>query len=254
MLEVRYPLGKQKYIAVYDDAVPADVCDRLAADFISNEQSFLPGETISGIMSDVKCSVDVRTENVPLEWWHSSLSQLDYEIHSSLTGVLAHYVEKIDTLHKAIYLKDSGYQLQRYHKNLGYYRPHVDSVPWSLQDNDRILAVVIYLNDVEVGGETEFVDWEIAVSARKGRVLVFPAIWTFKHAGLVPLSSDKFIISTFVTNDTEMKPDPVYEDPNSHIEGYIPPASVNTDGVMLIHNNRDAQQTGETHEARHRHD
>jgi hypothetical protein len=253
MLEVYYPLGKQKYVAVYDDVVPADVCDRLSAEFITNEQAFTPGRTISGIMSDVKCSVDLRTENAPLDWWHGSLSQLDYEIHTSLTGVLAHYVEKIDTLHKAIYLKDSGYQLQRYHQNLGYYRTHVDSVPWSLEDNDRILAVIVYLNDVEVGGETEFVDWEITVSAKKGRVLVFPATWTFRHAGLVPLSGDKFIISTFVTNDLNLKPDPINEDPNSHIEGYIPPVSYNTDGVMLIHNNRDISETGEPDEERHDH-
>ena len=253
MLEVYYPLERQKYIAVYDNAIPADVCDRLSYDFIANEQAFLPGRTISGIMSDVKCSVDVRVEDAPSEWCHRSLDQLDYEVHTSLTGVLAHYVEKIDTLHKAIYLKDSGYQLQRYHKNLGYYRTHVDSVPWSLEDNHRILAVIVYLNDVEVGGETEFVDWEITVSAKKGRVLVFPATWTFRHAGLVPLSGDKFIISTFVTNDVNLKPDPINDDPNSHIEGHISSVSDNTDGVMLIHNNRDILETGESYEERHDH-
>lgn len=239
MTNVNYPLGKQKYIAIYDNAIPADVCDRMSTDFISHRESFLPGRTIGGVMPHIKCSVDIRTDNASLDWWHESLSQLDHEINSFLTGVIAHYVEKNEILHDAIYLMDSGYQLQRYFKNLGYYRPHVDSVPWSPNDSNRVLAVIIYLNDVEVGGETEFVDWEITVAAKKGRVLIFPSTWTFKHAGLVPLSDDKFIISTFIINDINFMPDLIDEDPNSHIEGHISGVADKIDGVMLLHNNRD---------------
>ena len=48
------------------------------------------------------------------------------------------------------------------------------------------LFAVMYLNDVDVGGETEFPDWNIAVKPEKGKVLLFPCNYLFKHKGNVP--------------------------------------------------------------------
>lgn len=60
---------------------------------------------------------------------------------------------------------------------------------------DRFLNVLFYLNDVEVGGETQFYfdDCTISVPPRKGRIVVFPPLWTHIHAGMSPISGDKYI-------------------------------------------------------------
>jgi hypothetical protein len=55
-----------------------------------------------------------------------------------------------------------------------------------------------YLNDVAEGGETEFPDLRIKVQARTGRLLMFPPYWMFQHAGLAPVSNDKYIVSTYM--------------------------------------------------------
>ena len=51
----------------------------------------------------------------------------------------------------------------------------------------------MYLNDVDVGGETEFPDWNIAVKPEKGKVLLFPCNYLFKHKGNVPISNEKYV-------------------------------------------------------------
>lgn len=60
---------------------------------------------------------------------------------------------------------------------------------------DRFLNVLFYLNDVEEGGETEFYfnDMTVTVPPRKGRLVVFPPLWTHIHAGLAPINGDKYI-------------------------------------------------------------
>jgi prolyl 4-hydroxylase len=75
------------------------------------------------------------------------------------------------------------------------FEPHFDSYQ---QKSARYLVFLWYLNDVADGGETQFVDLDIAVAPRVGRLLMFPPYWMFQHAGLPPLSNDKYIISTYL--------------------------------------------------------
>jgi len=60
---------------------------------------------------------------------------------------------------------------------------------------DRFLNILFYLNDVEEGGETEFYfdDCTVRVPPKKGRIVIFPPLWTHIHAGLAPKSGNKYI-------------------------------------------------------------
>ena len=75
------------------------------------------------------------------------------------------------------------------------FQPHFDSIN---EVADRYLVFLWYLNDVEEGGETEFVDLGLRVQARAGRLLMFPPYWMYQHAGLPPVSNDKYIVSTYM--------------------------------------------------------
>ena len=55
----------------------------------------------------------------------------------------------------------------------------------------------MYLNDVEIGGETEFPEWNIAVRPER-KVLLFPCNYLFKHKGNVPISNEKYIATNFI--------------------------------------------------------
>ena len=75
------------------------------------------------------------------------------------------------------------------------FEPHFDSMD---DKANRFLVFLWYLNDVAEGGETEFVNFGIKVAPRTGRLLMFPPYWMFQHAGLPPLSDDKYIVSTYL--------------------------------------------------------
>ena len=62
----------------------------------------------------------------------------------------------------------------------------------------RYLVFLWYLNDVAEGGETEFPDLGVKVAPRAGRLLMFPPYWMYQHAGLPPVSGDKYILSTYL--------------------------------------------------------
>jgi hypothetical protein len=75
------------------------------------------------------------------------------------------------------------------------FQPHFDSVH---EVANRYFVLIWYLNDVAEGGETVFPALDISISPRQGRLLVFPPYWMFQHAGLAPVSGEKFIISTYL--------------------------------------------------------
>lgn len=62
----------------------------------------------------------------------------------------------------------------------------------------RYLVMLWYLNDVASGGETDFPQLDRKVEPRTGRLLMFPPYWMYQHAGLPPISGDKYIISTYL--------------------------------------------------------
>ena len=59
----------------------------------------------------------------------------------------------------------------------------------------RFLAFFIYLNDVVEGGETEFLFGR--VKPKMGRLVMFPPMWPWFHAGQKPVSGTKYFIQSY---------------------------------------------------------
>jgi hypothetical protein len=60
----------------------------------------------------------------------------------------------------------------------------------------RFLSFLWYLNDVDEGGETIFVDK--IIKPKTGTMLVFPPLWMYPHRGAPPISGSKYIMSTYL--------------------------------------------------------
>ena len=61
----------------------------------------------------------------------------------------------------------------------------------------RVITFIWYLNNVEEGGETEF--WkDYNIKPTTGKLVLFPASWTFPHRGKMPISDDKYIITGWI--------------------------------------------------------
>ncbi len=51
---------------------------------------------------------------------------------------------------------------------------------------------MVYLNDVDSGGETEFLYQQLKIKPKRGRVVIWPGSFTHLHIGNHPMS-DKYI-------------------------------------------------------------
>ena len=100
---------------------------------------------------------------------------------------------KVDIFTQSGEIKDNGFLLQKHIKNKGYCEFHNDSYN-ETKDCVRILTYILFLNDVEDGGEIEFGNNDLVIKPEVGKLIIFPATWTYSYRQKYPLSNDKYII------------------------------------------------------------
>ena len=61
---------------------------------------------------------------------------------------------------------------------------------------------MFYLNDVEEGGETEFYYQDKKIKPKQGSMVIAPAYFTHTHRGCIPVSNDKYIVTSWVLFNT----------------------------------------------------
>lgn len=114
------------------------------------------------------------------------------EVNSYLNMALEEYVNIFSAINNSP-IRSTRQKLQKTKKSGGYHVWHHEQS--SLDSNDRVLVWTIYLNDVEEGGETEFLYQSKRIKAKKGKIVIFPAGFTHVHRGNPPLSGDKYILT-----------------------------------------------------------
>jgi hypothetical protein len=72
---------------------------------------------------------------------------------------------------------------------------YIHSERTSLDTLHRVLVWMTYLNDVDDGGHTNFLHYELDIKPECGKTLIWPAEWTHAHSGLVVNSGTKYIIT-----------------------------------------------------------
>lgn len=95
-------------------------------------------------------------------------------------------------------LQQAYMNIQKTSKSQGYHVWHYEDGPFGT--NRRMFATMLYLNDVEDGGETEFLYQSLRVKPEKGKFVIWPAHWTHTHRGNPPLTGDKYIVTSWIEN------------------------------------------------------
>jgi hypothetical protein len=204
-LKIGFPLGKSSHIAVVEEFLSKEFCSELLSFCNDNfETLFEQGIMLRGLDTSYKNSLDwaLKTSNehekVPHLW--TQIVDFDTHIFENLTKSFNLYKDEFSGMNSLETVHDTSYRVQRYFKGQGFYKQHIDGAVWSGGESSiRILAAVVYLNDVEEGGETTFPDHGYKCVPRAGNMALFPASWTHPHIAEVPVSDDKWIISTFIT-------------------------------------------------------
>jgi hypothetical protein len=223
-VDIQYLVEKKDMIAVFDGLIDPILCNQLIAELkplwkaISRD-----GQTAGGPMPLMKTSLDATLSASKMgDNWTETLGMIESKIYEGVTSAVAWYRAEFEALHSLDNIFDTGFQLQQYPQHGGFYRQHVDSLPDDPASCNRILGCIVYLNTVEVGGETDFPMHGASVKPISGRIALFPATFTHPHVGRPALSEDKWIVSTFICNkavptqDTPVVPHANFEDTFSH--------------------------------------
>ena len=92
----------------------------------------------------------------------------------------------------------SQLKMQKTRPTEGYHSWHCEYTN-QLADSNTQLAMMVYLNDVEEGGETEFLYQSKRIEPRFNRFVCWPAGWTHIHRGNPPLSNEKYVITGWIS-------------------------------------------------------
>jgi hypothetical protein len=182
------------FIEIYDEAFTLDFCNKAIAYFEN--------------MSNAGFGFDRRASNIPkvkvedLTVFPSQLHEIDLypsrelvsEFNETLYKYYNEYCEKYSVLFEGN--KPHILTANRIQKTLigqGYHLWHFESS--SREVAHRITAYTLYLNDVDEGGETEFLYYPIRVKPKTGRLVIWPAGFTHAHRGNPPLSNTKYLLT-----------------------------------------------------------
>ena len=114
----------------------------------------------------------------------------------NLRNVTSKYINKYEWCNKQNPWSILEYiKIQHYQPNEGYFVYHNERDYYSLSNLTRHLVWITYLNDVEDGGETEFLYQNIKIKPKKGLTIIFPADWTHTHRGITSKTQEKYIIT-----------------------------------------------------------
>mgnify|MGYP003330289874 CR=1 FL=1 len=106
--------------------------------------------------------------------------------------------EELDLVKDIKDYNDYGYQIQETLPD-GFYDWHHDF--FSTGKESRFLTYLWYLNTVEEGGHTEFIDGT-KIKPEMGKLILFPAAWPFYHRGTKPIREKKYICTGWLYVDS----------------------------------------------------
>jgi hypothetical protein len=189
-------MNTDSFIGVYDSAASADFCTRAIERF---EHMCEINQTFA--QSSIRKNSDTRTV---VDWApHHNQYYYDRDLCQEFYDVLAtnynRYRDQYQMLEEISPHSAKGMMLQRTDPRGGYHIWHVENMGRS--SADRVLAYMLYLNDVDEGGETEYLYQGLRVEPRQGRLVIWPAAWTHPHRGNPIYQGHKYIITGWMTYD-----------------------------------------------------
>ena len=184
-------LDQSIYIA--DVMFPDELCDSVINVFenkvkLFSESHFFVND--GGLKrKDNACFLDTFEADILIDTGEGDLIS---DINAYLNDALLEYSNLFSSL-RGIALRSTRMKLQKTKKGGGYHSWHFEQA--DLASAERVLTWSIYLNDVEEGGETEFLYQSKRIKSRKGKILIFPSSFTHTHRGNPPLSGNKYLLT-----------------------------------------------------------
>ena len=185
------------FIKTYDNALPTTTCIDIINRFEEDTENHKQGVFSEGMVDEsIKQSTDLFINTN--EKWSDVVNILQGSLMKYFPKYMEHFMEQNKRL-TPFYdnnIVDSGYQIQRTEPGQFYDWHHDTNIMEYFVNGGRVhrhLAYIWYLNDVKEGGYTEFINGT-CIQPETGKLLFFPATWTYLHRGVAPKNTTKYII------------------------------------------------------------
>jgi hypothetical protein len=166
----------------------------------------IPGKYCAEIIESFEKNMDlqkhtlINTQYGHMDFMEAKLQEIGWATY--FIEIMKPYIQKyieLTGLPNYCFPLEYGFEsprIKQYAPKTGVFEHHVDVGNYA--SARRFLVMMVYLNDVAVGGETDFPYHGIKVKPQTGKLVMFPSGFTHPHAGLSPISGVKLIASTYL--------------------------------------------------------
>ena len=201
------------FIGVWDNFVPKPWCDRIIkfGDAMLDQKLT---DKIDPIINDVLPVTSDQSNEIMFmdgeEYYNGKHNREDQafllnytdsawttQCNQFLKSCITHYIDYYSVLGKMGFISSDS-KFQRTKPGGGYHMWHCENSTYEM--SNRTLVWMIYLNDVEEGGETEFLHQHVRLTPKRGTVVFWPAAFTHQHRGNPPLKGTKYILTGWYIN------------------------------------------------------
>lgn len=192
------PLNLENDIGHFPNAITEDLCNKIV-----DRYEVLDKLNLTFPRSRQEAASTLKQDNTSFLLDHSN----EYVLESNqlfLEDFLAvfwtcfrNYTKKYPALDSEVYNQPIYIRHLRLQKTMpgeGYHVWHYEAD----KNCTRLCAWSLFLNNVEQGGETEFLHQHKRYNASVGDILIWPANYTHTHRGNTPLTNEKYLLTGWI--------------------------------------------------------
>jgi len=185
------------FIGVYDNYITKEECNK-AIQLYEHQDKF--NKTLNRISSEKSSILRKQDQqyfaagnNIEIWWDELKTIMLNFEL------AWRHYVKNVgaDDAYDGGPFHYTSLKIQKTLPTEGYHIWHIEHGK-GFNNEPRAFVFSIYLNDVEEGGETEFLHFSKRVKPKTGRIVIWPAGFPYVHRGNPPLSDEKYLLTSWM--------------------------------------------------------
>ena len=196
MLMMDKTVNINNFIGIYDNYITEQECNK-AIKLYESENKFNNtvnriGKENASILHKQDQQYFAYGDNIDVWWENLKPMMLNFDLAWN------HYIK--NTGAGDVYGVPLHYTTLKIQKTLpteGYHVWHIEHGK-GFENECRAFVFSIYLNDIEEGGETEFLNFSKRVKPKKGRIVIWPAAFPYVHRGNPPLSGEKYILTSWM--------------------------------------------------------
>jgi hypothetical protein len=186
------------FIAVYENAFSQFFCDE-----VINHFELMNTKGLCFSRQDQENIPKIQKDDLSLFAHDNAIMKLEntpdiYQVFKKIfwDDYYTRYMNEYAILKKFGSHSSYSFKVQKTEIGGGYHDWHCETA--NRECSHRILAWMVYLNNVEEGGETEFLYQHKRIKPKSGSILIFPAGFTHTHRGNPPLSNAKYVITGWI--------------------------------------------------------